>query len=160
MSIKIPKITYDELVALFVKQDWRTEKNPPNMEPGCKKLFWLAVRRAGADQPCDAAGHPVCLTNDKLSIQAEIHELQMPGDNQWYRTVEISLTGEAAPNLWVKLAAYSVRWDDVPTQLEIIQKGLLAAWDGFCTATRTTPRCACQLEAGDSPCPLHGEDSE
>lgn len=159
----VPKITYDELVALFVKQDWRTEKNPPSMEPGCKKLFWLPVRRAGESQPYDAAGRPVCLTNDKLSIHADIFELDLSsrGSEGWYRTVEISITGEASPGLWIKLAAYSLPWGEVPGRLAEIQRGLLAAWDAFCAATRLDKEhCAgCLQKDEDSSCPLHrGEE--
>ena len=69
---------------------------------------------------------------------------------------------ERERNVLVEMLVYEFDWQDT-TYLHAmmhVENAIRNLRADLAVASKTTARCACQWEAGDSPCPTHGEHDE
>lgn len=70
-----------------------------------------------------------CACNDRLSIHASHHRIELPNGDV-HEGAEFDITGETADGQWLAIKAYGVRLDELTAErLEKIKRRLLAAWE-------------------------------
>lgn len=73
----------------------------------------------------------VCLSNDKLQFLVTVYEMHLTGHREPFRTMTFGITGEYRPEMWAKLEAYSIPWDQGMEQVDQFQAELLRAWNAM-----------------------------
>lgn len=93
----------------------------PQLNPvGEGRLYWRMI-----DTP------NVCLSNDKLQFLVTVYDMHPPGHREPIQTMSFSITGEYRPDMWAKIEAYSVPWDQGMEQMDQFQDELFRAWNAM-----------------------------
>lgn len=72
---------------------------------------------------------PKCNTNDsKVCINVEIYEIYDPSSPITHKSVELSLMAESTDEVWFKISAYGLRFEELEEKIKSVEERLVASW--------------------------------
>ena len=119
--MKLQVVGCDGLREWLVSQGFQLTLNPlRHDDDGCN---WYAYRWSQIEAR-------ECECNDGKPMQVIVAPHRYEGDGHAFENVEVEVIGEAG-GVWFKLAAYSLKPDEVQAKLPDVERGLIAAWNAL-----------------------------
>lgn len=112
----------DELRNFLMAHGFRcAEYSLRSRENGCN---WYAYRRSELEaRRCEC-------NDDKPEMQIIVKPSVLTLNGKQHRSAEVELCGESG-GLWWNFMAYSMTPDEVPSKLDDVEAGLIAAWNAL-----------------------------
>ena len=110
---------------------------------------------------CAQAFHNVARARRDLAI-AQLRHAEADAEHAVAYAEQERERAERERNVLVEMLAYEFDWKDTSDRHAMmhVENAIRNLRADLAVARETAARCACQWEAGDSPCPMHGKDDE
>jgi hypothetical protein len=119
------------------------------------------VESLKAQLECAQAFHNVALRERDLAI-TQLRHAEADAEQAVAYAEQERKRAERERDVLVEMLADEFDWQDASYlhAMMHVENAIRNLRADLAVASKTAARCACQIEAGDSPCPMHGEDDE